>query len=298
MKLKDVKYQDLNPLQRALYLQAKRTYWDRDPDSNIIHVTSLFTPPRQYFLRKRHGKEIWESLTLRDLDNFYWMFSGTIMHQFFASFHIKHTWQDVKVLKLKIKDYWIVGRPDLYYLRKRWLIDYKLTSIYALTHIVDDYKYQLNSYRLMLWLHGHSVKKMMLEVILKDWFGTKARIDKNYPQSFHLTLPVPMIDLKTMYQKIYNRVLIFDICKNLKDSQLPLCTPEERWSKPDMWAVYDRKGKARANRVFYDKKAALEYAKQFKNGYVEYRKGIDKKCDMCDVKHFCNYWRKHYAKKT
>ena len=290
IKLKDVRYKDLLPVQRALYLYAKNIYFDRKVRKNYFHVTSIFNSPRQYFLRLRHGKEIWDKLTVGDLDNFFWMLNGTAIHNYLTYFRVKHTWQDVKRLEMKVNNSIITGRPDMYFLRKRILIDYKTTSVWTLPHIVDDYKYQLNLYRLMLWKEGYSVKKMFIEAILKDWQRAKI-FEHNYPQSFRQIIEVPFIDLKEMYEKTLIRVLFFESCQNLNDDKLPYCTKQERWSRGDTWALM-KKGKKRAIKVFNSEEAAIAYGKTVPGAYIEYRPGKNQKCEMfCDVKEYCNqYW--------
>jgi len=291
MRLKDVEYRKLDPLQRALYINARRMFL-RKPESKTIYVTSLFTPIRQYFLRKRHGREIWENLKLEDLDKFFWALDGSAMHAYLANFKVRHAWQDVKRLTMKVKDYTIVGRPDLYYLRKRKLIDYKKTSVFHQNQIVSDSLYQLNAYRLMLWMQGYSVKSMQLEVIYKDWQESKKLSDSDYPPSFHATLPVPFLNLRKLYNKIYQRVLMFEICQDLDDDLLPYCTPEERWAKADTWAVM-KKGQKRAVRVLNSENAAISYGKTIPGAYIEYRAGSSVRCErFCDVAPWCTQYQK------
>jgi hypothetical protein len=85
------------------------------------------------------------------------------------------------------------------------------------------------------------------------------------------------------------------LAEQVADDELPMCTPEERWHKPDTWAL-KKKGNKRALRV-YD--SELDAEEHFRNGTmnglkleVEHRLGSDPRCESyCKVKEFCSYGR-------
>ena len=71
---------------------------------------------------------------------------------------------------------------------------------------------------------------------------------------------------------------------------MPACTPEERWAKPDKWAVM-KHGRKSAVKVFDSEEEAN--ANIGLGDYIEYRQGVDTKCeDYCMVNQFCPYWQK------
>ena len=82
----------------------------------------------------------------------------------------------------------------------------------------------------------------------------------------------------------------------LPDSDLPLCTPEERWLKGECWAVR-RDGLKRAAKLHDTEEAALADAKarterEGKTYVVDHRPGEDTKClRYCSAREFCS----HYA---
>ena len=85
------------------------------------------------------------------------------------------------------------------------------------------------------------------------------------------------------------------MCEALSDSELPLCTPEERFNSGDKYAVM-KKGRKTAMRVL----DSLEDAEAWKHAsggeYIDVRKGEDKKCiDYCSVCKFCDYWQENYG---
>ena len=84
------------------------------------------------------------------------------------------------------------------------------------------------------------------------------------------------------------------IAESLPDSELAPCTPEQRWAKPEKWAV--KKGRQkRALRVLGSEDEANEYiAAHCGSGsmWVEHRPGEDTKCDgYCDVRRWCPYYQ-------
>lgn len=67
------------------------------------------------------------------------------------------------------------------------------------------------------------------------------------------------------------------------------CSPEQRWHKPDKWAVM-KDGRKRAVRVFEDEGQAVEKLRELgeKGHHIEYRRGEDTKCEAyCPVAEFC-----------
>ena len=67
-------------------------------------------------------------------------------------------------------------------------------------------------------------------------------------------------------------------------SQMPECSPEERWARPDIYAVLKPGGK-RAVRLFESENEALAFAEKSGGGfYVQKRPGSSVRCEMyCPV---------------
>ncbi len=70
----------------------------------------------------------------------------------------------------------------------------------------------------------------------------------------------------------------------------PICTPEERWRKPDKWALMKKSGQKRALKL-YDTERQAEAAKGAMH-YIEPRPGEDVRCLFyCPVNKFCSYYQ-------
>jgi len=69
------------------------------------------------------------------------------------------------------------------------------------------------------------------------------------------------------------------------------CTPDERWARPDTWAVA-KKETDRARRVLATEAEALEYIKSnHLDGFMAwYRQGADARCESyCSYAQWCSY---------
>ncbi len=94
---------------------------------------------------------------------------------------------------------------------------------------------------------------------------------------------------------VVRRVSEHQLAEEWRESTLPLCTPEERWHRPDTWAV-KKKGNKRASRVFEEPVSANEYAAKTLFMEVEHRPGVDIRCaSYCRVAQFCDHGRAVHA---
>jgi hypothetical protein len=93
---------------------------------------------------------------------------------------------------------------------------------------------------------------------------------------------------------IRSRIALHNAAKLVeKEDDIPVCTEEERWSKPTTWAVLKEKGAKRAvNGGLYESESeAKEHAKRI-SGAVERREGSCARCmDYCRVRQFCQFGR-------
>jgi hypothetical protein len=76
-------------------------------------------------------------------------------------------------------------------------------------------------------------------------------------------------------------------------SKLPECSPEERWARPDVFAVQKPNGK-KAIRLFISGEEAHEFASKSKDEVVIVKRpGASIRCEsFCPVSQFCEQWRK------
>jgi len=82
--------------------------------------------------------------------------------------------------------------------------------------------------------------------------------------------------------------------KGRETGNLPVCSPEERWEKPPVYAVMKR-GRVRAVRLFrsdQDAKDFIAVQKDSNTLYVEDRPPESVRClDYCAVSGLCDWWK-------
>lgn len=137
------------------------------------------------------------------------------------------------------------------------LIDWKRTSRWSFQlGLKPEWENQLNLYDLLLHDNGYSddSRELAICVIVSDWKRAESLRTKDYPP------PVAMIDVpRWPRQKQFNflqeRLGAFVAAR----MELPECTPEERWARPDKFAVM-KKGRKTALRVLEREEQARVWA--------------------------------------
>lgn len=267
--------------------------WEKMAD-NEYRVTSLLKGVRESILERRFFDNIEQ-----DVADMIWLLFGTAVHSILEKYHDEegHELKEER-LKVDFKDMVLTGKFDLYDSKEKVVIDYKTCSSWKV--IFEDYKdwkRQLLIYAWMLREYGFDCNKGRVVAILKDQSKSKAKFDLSYPQ-----YPVKVInftfkekDFEDIEDWIVNRLTLIKLSEDLPDDELPICTPDERFNSGDKYAVM-QKGKKRASRVFDNQAEADEYIEN-NGGYLEIRKGEDKKCSTyCRVSEFCSYWKENGGK--
>ena len=264
---------------------------DFTADEKTYRVTSLLKGVRETILERRHEAE-------QDVSNMIWMLFGTAAHAVLEN--TQETSTQIKEARLseEINGRIISGKFDLYDDKTKTLTDYKTCSVWKIIYgNFDDWRRQLLIYAYLMTKAGFEVDKGEIIAVLKDHSKRDAKVKADYPK-----LPVKKItfnftttDFEEIAEWLYAKVEELKMCEALSDSELPLCTPEERFNSGDKYAVM-KKGRKTAMRVL----DSLEDAEAWKdaNGgeYIDVRKGEDKKCiDYCSVCKFCDYWQENYG---
>lgn len=252
-------------------------------------VTTLLKPTREIMLMRRHNEEI-----SQDVSDMIWSIFGTAVHSVLEnSTKGKHLLKE-KSLEVKVGDYTLSGRSDLYNTHSFTVIDYKVTSVWKyILKDFDDYKKQGLMYVYMLRKLGYKARKAEFILILKDWQKSKAKFDKTYPQ-----LPVQKVkfdftdkDLEWIEQFIIDKFEDIKKAELLADDELEICSPDDRWNSGDKYAVM-KNGRKTAMRVLDSMEEAEKYKATNGGDYIETRKGEDKKCqEYCLCCEFCKHYK-------
>lgn len=238
----------------------------RDPYSRgdaHISVTGLIGPARKRMLEIQHGDQLTEDAADR-----IWSLMGQITHGILERSD-REAWTEER-LYIERHGWRISGQFDRVLLEQGLLQDYKLTSTYSVKDgVKPEYEAQANLYALMLREHGHEIRRAQIVAILRDYQKSKALHDMSYPQA-----PVVVMDVNLWPADLVETFIQVRL-KAHGDAQhvLPLCSPEERWERPVVWAA-TKPGNKRATMVRESRKAieaAIEVANQTARQPIEYR---------------------------
>ena len=118
--------------------------------------------------------------------------------------------------------------------------------------------------------------------------------EDNYPTNQIVMLDIPIIPKDEVKDFIVEKVFNHKFVETAKeDKDLPNCTKEERWAKPDVWAIM-KNGNKRASKLTYSAEAAEIALNTAGKGHsIEVREGESVRCERyCSVKEFCNQYKR------
>lgn len=279
------------PLMRALEVPEEKF------DDKTIRVTELIGPALVRRLRRKYGHK----LVVKASDQI-WSLYGTIGHG------ILHKYTDPgevaeKRITVDCMGIRLTGRFDLLagdHITDT-LVDWKFVTVWSLK---DDetgkwtgrkeWTWQMNIYRYLLYKETDKlVSKLNIVALLRDWSKLEAlRQGKSggYPESQVVTLDIPVFPLDQIESYIKGRI-------EDHTQELPICSKEERWAKPDCWKV-KKKGNQRAmpgavyNNPADAKFRVDEMTKKGVECVIEHIPGRSVRCESyCDVAPFCAFGR-------
>lgn len=200
----------------------------------------------------------------------------------------------------KILDWRVSGQTDsmLIDIEGGNIDDYKLISAWQVKDgLKEEYEAQLNGYVLLAFLNGIVIKTARIVAILRDWTSGKAEREADFPQRQIIIQDVPIWPIEISKGYFEERVRVHQKARK----RLPLCTAEERWARPTLWAVMhpDRK---KALKLHDNQADAEAHALKVKDAYVQVRPGKNVRCEgnggrpYCSVAQFCTQLKKMKAR--
>lgn len=263
-----------------------------------ISVTGLITPVRIRQLMKRHSKEITE-----DVSDHIWRLIGDIGHAIIERANADNVFREER-LSTRLHGWLVTGKMDLMFnvANESYAIDdFKFRSVWAAKDLKPEDESQLNLYALLARMHSFDVRQLRIVSVLRDWSKLRAKREPDYPQAQVAIREIPLWSQQKQAMFLSERVDAHQAAEKLADDDLPLCTDEERWKKPDLWAV-KKKGNKRALRLFESEQDAIAYIQKIVyldadplfNGKmeIEHRPGSYPRCESyCAVKEFCSFGR-------
>ena len=268
-----------------------------DASGSDISVTRLIAPPRIRVLEQ----ENWDLLTDDVSDRIFSLLGQSVRHVIERAKGKDDLAEDRLFVKNDDTQGWTLsGQFDYLTAKDGELIDFKTTSAWsaldALSNGKDEWEQQLN---LLDYLVRHSpevtheVHSLQILAILRDWSKLRVMQSDSYPRKQVVMIPIRRWTPEEQSQYVRERIKAHQDAE--KTTELPVCSPKERWNKPDSYAVM-KDGRKTAARVLPSKEAAEEWlsSNNMVNGVkcqIVLRKGEDVRCqNYCRVNEFCSHF--------
>lgn len=260
-----------------------------DPYSKGISdfsVTELISPPRIRILRLEHEDEIVE-----DVSDHLWRFFGSAIHASLERHDTDGKAAPERRLSITLSDGTTVsGGMDRFIFESGTLQDYKTTSIWAVKNAgtKTEWEEQLNCYAEILRFNKIDVKNLEIIAIGRDHRVSEEAKDEKYPKPC-TTIPIEMWEPRMAMAFIEERVRVH----REAIGELPLCTNDERWAQPEIWAV-KKIGTSRAinGGLYPSKHLAVAFVMDNPGHWVEHRKPTYNRCaKYCAVAKFCTQYQ-------
>ena len=250
-----------------------------------ISVTGLLSPPRQKALMREHYAEIEE-----DASDRIWALIGQATHAILERAEPSAIVEER--LYIYTQGWTISGQFDRMTLRQKTLQDYKMMSVWEVIYgLKKEKEEQLNVLMQLAVENGYTdITNLEIVGIFRDWSKTKAKFDKNYPQSQVARIKVNVWPETQRIAFINERVRVHQAAR--ETLPLPECTTEERWATPDKWALM-KVGRKSAVKLYDSEDEALTAAGSDLNLSVVHRPGEQKRCEnYCAVAQFCDQYKR------
>lgn len=249
-------------------------------------VTQLLKPPRMVALEREH----YESLT-EDASDRIWSLLGQVVHGILERAETEaiaeNRWHVVVGGKR------ISGGMDRFLLKDGLLQDYKFTTVWKFRDgLPREFVEQLNCYAHILRQNGQTVKRLQIVAILRDWSKPESKRNISYPRHQCILLDVPLWEPYEALRFISERVSLHEAARLV----LPLCSKDDRWAKPDIYAVMKEGGKRAISlhddMIEAEGRAAALTIEGKGHYHVIKRTGGNTRCDSyCSVSGHCHQYK-------
>jgi hypothetical protein len=260
-------------------------------------VTGLLAPPRQAALKDIHEDDLTEDVA----DRTYALY-GQLIHLLLerAGEQDRNALTEERMFT-EVEGWTISGQTDTITLTEEegWVVsDYKFVTVHKFKRdysgelvMPPEYERQLNMYGHLLRENGFKVDGLKIVAIYRDWSKMEAKRDKNYPQLGAETHDVKLWSADEAREFMAERVRLHQAAEN----DLPECTDEDRWAKPDKYALMSTPTSVRARKLFDTEVSAVTWAyeNKIKEGWVvEHRPGVNTRCEnYCLVSEYCEQFK-------
>ena len=205
-------------------------------------MTELVKPPQMLRLLRDHDHELEV-----DVSEELFVLLGKAMHTVLerAAKHVQSA-EVEKRLYMDVLGEKVGGRFDV--IEGGVLSDWKITSVWSfLLGAKVEWEQQLNMLAALARYNGRGPNfgKLQVNAILRDWNKNEAARDPEYPQVPFVSREIPMWGEDAALNFMRHRVRLHEHGRTILDVKTLSCSDEERWKKPDVWAV-TKQGNVRA----------------------------------------------------
>lgn len=261
-------------------------------------TTGLIKSPRIYQLYKRHDLEMEE-----DVSDCIWRLVGSNTHYILERAgklmeKCKHIFGQRVVVEKRyytdLLDWRIGGKIDLYEESAGRLTDWKVTTVWSVTHgIKPEYEQQLNINAYLMHVNNvFFIRQLWLVAILRDWSKHKVEYGTDYPKCQVVVQDIKLWPYGETKKFIKRRIRLHQESESMSDDKLLPCTDAERWKRDDKYAVMKKGGK-RALRLLNSQGEAETWIKNNGRGdRIDFRGGSFPRCEgYCAAAPWCSQWK-------
>ena len=260
-------------------------------------VTGLLAPPRQAALKVIH-----EDVLTEDVADRTYALYGQLIHLLLErAGELDRNALTEERMFTEVEGWTISGQTDTITLTEEegWVVsDYKFVTAHKFKRdysgelvMPAEYEQQLNMYGHLLRENGFKVEGLKIVAIYRDWSKLEAKRDGNYPQLGAETHDVKLWPAAEAREFMAERVRLHQAAEN----DLPECDEEERWARPDKYALMSTPTSIRARKLFDTEVSAVTWAyeSKIKEGWVvEHRPGVNTRCEnYCLVSEYCEQFK-------
>lgn len=273
----------------VLFNALKHNWYTGEGEKRDWSVTELLDPVKVSILKKRYDDDI-EKDALENL----WSLMGSAMHIVLekGSMDKEHLGLLVeKRLGMDILGKHITGGMDIYDQKDKCIIDFKFQTVWNWIYLddhIDNLKFQLNAYRILLKANGYDVEKMKVIFVFRDWREYEISRIRDYPDTQFKELDIEVIPDEEMMKLLEEKVANLEKYKDTPDDEIPICSKEERWQKEDSWKIMY---KNKAIKTFYTEQEAIDFVNEKHYGEIRYTQEMPKRCPKyCAGRDYCNFY--------
>lgn len=167
------------------------------------------------------------------------------------------------------------------------LEDVKFTSTYTYTNKTNDDKYILQG-SIYKWLNPNIITRdrMVIQFVFSDWAESKMH-EANYPPSRVLEYPLVLRSQAEIEAYLRQKTNLLKRYWNAPEHEIPECSDEDLWRKPDTWKYYKNPSKMTRSTKNYDNEREANMRVAQEGGIVVKQAGQVTACKYCECFSIC-----------